>query len=112
MKQPDCVVASDACLKTMGAVSDREYIKCEFPEEWQFSNIAHLELLAIVVMFKVWLHKFIGKSVLVKCDVLPDLLSRWHEGPRVRSKFYRITKNQEFKEIVVEPGVFHMQHIW
>ena len=157
VKQPDCVAASDACLKTMGAVSDREYIKCEFPEEWQFSNIAHLELLAIVVMFKVWLHKFIGKSVLVKCDneavsqvlnsgrardkvlimlmreavytaakefkfraiywpgkcnVLPDLLSRWHEGPRVHSKFYRITKNQEFKEIVVEPGVFHMQHIW
>ena len=68
VKQPDEVAASDACLIGMGAVSGKEYLKLEFPKEWKHKNIASLELLAVIVMVKQWIGKFIGKSVLFNMD--------------------------------------------
>ena len=68
VKQPDEVATSDACLMGMGAVSGKEYLKLEFPKEWKHKNIASLELLAVIVMVKQWIGKFIGKSVLFNVD--------------------------------------------
>ena len=65
IKEPDHVAASDACLKAMGAMCGEEYIKMDFPEDWQGRNIAYLELLAVIVMCKVWTSKFHSKSVLI-----------------------------------------------
>ena len=55
IKKPDKIARSDTCLRGMGAVSDKEYIKLEFPPESSSRNIAELELLVIVVITKVWL---------------------------------------------------------
>ena len=52
----------------MGAVAGKEYCKFTFPEEVRSKNIAHLELLAIVIMCKTWLGRFSGKSVVFNCD--------------------------------------------
>ena len=68
IKQPNRIGSSDACLEAMGAVCGKEYIKIRFPPEWRGSNIANLELLAIIVMVKTWGEQFKGKSVLFKCD--------------------------------------------
>ena len=68
IKTLDKIAASDACLKGMGAVSDLEYCKLEFPPEATSHNIAHLELLAIVIMCKTWIAKFAGKAVCFNCD--------------------------------------------
>ena len=68
VKQPDYIAASDACLDGLGIVSDKEYGKMEFPAQVRSNNIAHLELWAIIVMCKVWIQKFHGKSVLFHCD--------------------------------------------
>ena len=68
--EPDREIASDACLVGMGAVCGKEYIKSRFPEEFKPPKyqIAHLEMWAIVVMFKMWGEKLKGKSILVRCD--------------------------------------------
>ena len=68
VKEPNKVAASDASLKGLGAVCGKIYIKLKFTRELQNTNIAHLELMAIVVMVKVWLNEFTGKSVVFKCD--------------------------------------------
>ena len=68
IKEPDHVAASDSSLVGMGAVSGREFVKLKFPPEVTSNNIAHLELLAVIVMVKVWLHKFRHKSVIFRCD--------------------------------------------
>ena len=65
---PDKIAASDACLSGMGSVADNEYCKAEFPLKCVSVNIAHLELLAIVVMCKIWIKKFAGKAVTFNCD--------------------------------------------
>ena len=68
VRSPDKIAASDACLKGLGAVSDTEFLKAAFPEEWIGSNIANLELLAVIVMCKCWIEKFRGKAVCIRCD--------------------------------------------
>ena len=156
--KPDGMVASDACLNGMGAVKDTEFIKLEFPDSWKNSNIAHLELLAVIVMCKTWSEELSGKSIVIKCDnesvcsvlnsgkardavllklmremvfvavnstfefkalhvrskcnVLPDLLSRWQEGTRVRQKFYELVKGKGFIERNVAHDVFTFSHTW
>ena len=154
---PDKMGASDACLKVMGAVVGKEYIKVEFLEEWKGKNIAYLELLAVIVMCKTWIHVFTGKSVVISSDneaitkvlntgkardstllmlmremifvaagkfefrakylpgrlnILPDLLSRWHEGSYVHHKFNKINRNNNYTELKVAPDVFNMTHLW
>ena len=68
VKQPDKITASDACLQGLGATCGKDYLKLKFPMEWAGRNIAYLELLAVIVMVKVWIDRFRGKSVLFKCD--------------------------------------------
>ena len=158
IKQPDKILASDACLLGMGAVCGTEYIKAQFPCEWIGVNIAYLELLAVVVMCKTWKEKLSGKSIVIKCDnesvctvlnsgrsrdkillrlmremvfvaatekfeyktvhvcskanLLPDLLSRWHQGERVRRKFHEMVKGKGYKEITVACNGFDITHEW
>ena len=67
---PDELCACDACPSGCGGISQSEYFHEEFPP-----NIAQLkmhinalELLTIVVAFKVWGVKLKGKKVLIYCD--------------------------------------------
>ena len=91
IKVPDKLASSDACLQGMGAVSGKEYIKLPFPREWKGRNIAELELLAIVVMTKVWLNKFEGKSVTFKCDnkAVVEVLNRSRARDKMLLKLMR-----------------------
>ena len=155
--EPDAIAASDACLIAMGAVSEQEYITVEFPEHLKGDNIAVLELWAIIVMVKTWIHKFANKRCIFRCDnlavcdvlnsgrawnkmllillreliflasgvfefraihildrnnTLPDLLSRWHEGRSIHTRFYELTKDLKYKQIQVAPDVFELLHTW
>ena len=69
---PDVVIATDACLKGCGGWSGTEFWRMRFPkwvrEEWANDNIAHLELMAIIVAAKVWAEKLRGKIVHIHCD--------------------------------------------
>ena len=62
------VMASDASLTGLGAVFDKEYWKIGTDLVRQDYTIVHLELLAVVIMFKVWGHLIGGRRVLVECD--------------------------------------------
>ena len=47
-----------------------------------------------------------------RLNILPDLLSRWHEDNRVRKKFHELVKEKGFHEIDVAPDVFKIMHNW
>ena len=69
ISEPDSIVASDACLKGLGAVSTTQYLRLHFPP-W-FENkykIAHLELWAVIVMCKTWGNTLRGKFIQIRCD--------------------------------------------
>ena len=52
--EPDKIMATDACLKGFGAICRKEYIRGCFPQELQGNNIAHLEILAVVIVLRTW----------------------------------------------------------
>jgi hypothetical protein len=68
--EPDKLVASDACLVGCGAVCGREFFHSVFPAFVlnQSLHINALELLALVVSFRLWSSKLKGKKVSVLCD--------------------------------------------
>ena len=57
IKQPDKIVTLDTCLEAMGAICGKEFIKCKFPKKWRGTNIAYLELMAVIVTCKTWSKK-------------------------------------------------------
>ena len=62
------IAASDACLVDMEEVSRKEYCKLQFPSEYISPNIAHLELLTMIIMCKTGIKNFAGKAVTFNCD--------------------------------------------
>ena len=66
----DQFAASDACLIAAGGRCEQECFKVDFPA-WLLNytnNIAHLEMIALIVTLKVWIHKMKGKSLIFNCD--------------------------------------------
>ena len=51
---PDRVLATDACLKGYGGICGNQYFRGRFPIHLRKSNIALLEILAVMVALKVW----------------------------------------------------------
>ena len=47
-----------------------------------------------------------------KTNVLPDVLSRWHEGEKVRKIFYDMTKDQNYKHVHIDKEWFRYTHTW
>ena len=66
--EADGAIASDACPKGFGAICGKEYIQGTFPEELQGSNIAHLEIMAVVIALRTWHHKLKGKYFWIMVD--------------------------------------------
>ena len=66
----DILMATDACLTAAGATCDGEYMHALFPPsiKQQFKNIAHLELIAILVSVRLWVNKLRGKVIHLSCD--------------------------------------------
>ena len=68
--EPDQLVASDACLLGCGAVCGKEFFHSVFPSFVVVKNlhINALELLALVVAFRLWSGMLKGKKVSILCD--------------------------------------------
>ena len=66
----DLQFATDACLDACGGVMRREFFKIRFPPEIRAltSNIAHLEMLALIAGLKVWKEDLHGKYIKVQVD--------------------------------------------
>ena len=63
--------ATDSCLTGMGGLSGTDYLHEAVPEcilDRPGINIAHLELLAIIICLRKWGHKFEGKRFVMLYD--------------------------------------------
>ena len=47
-----------------------------------------------------------------KAKLLPDLLSRWHQGAWVHNKFQEMVEGTNIKEIEIAQNVFKLSHEW
>ena len=67
---PNVLLVTDACLIGAGMVCQNEFFHIKFPLQIknEFNNIAHLELIAIILAVKTWKSKIQGKIVHIKCD--------------------------------------------
>ena len=67
----DTLIATDASLDSIGGWDGNHYFTKDIPHgyrtdsEW---NIAHFEMMALVVAIKLWSQKLVGKRFLVSCD--------------------------------------------
>ena len=66
--EPDSLLATDACPKGFGAICGQEYIHDEFPQHLQDTNIAYLELLAVIAAVRTWKQKLQGNYFWVLVD--------------------------------------------
>ena len=66
--KPDFHVALDACLTGMGGHFGSMVYALEIPFGFKNYNIAHLEILNIIVASKIWADHWADKSVNILCD--------------------------------------------
>ena len=64
----DTLLQTDACPKGYGGICGEEYIRGRFPQHLQGTNIAILEIWAVMVALKVWAHKLKGKYFWILVD--------------------------------------------
>ena len=60
----------DASLESLGGSYDNYIYALQIPKGFQGYNIAHLEILNIVVALKVWGQALANKSIEIRCDNL------------------------------------------
>ena len=65
---PSKLVHLDACPTGLGAIYDQQVYAMDLPHGWSSKNIAHLEMINILVSIKVWHTQWANQSVLIKCD--------------------------------------------
>ncbi|XP_077977557.1 uncharacterized protein LOC144433121 [Glandiceps talaboti] len=67
---PGSIFHSDACLSGCGGITNRQYFHSSFPEHIidQRLHISALEMLTVVVAFKLWGIEWKGQRVTVMCD--------------------------------------------
>ena len=71
MTTADALVATDACLTGIGATGPGAYFAARIPERWRNKpdlNIAHYEMLAVIVAMKVWKRQLQGIRFVINCD--------------------------------------------
>ena len=64
----DHLIASDACLTGFRAVCGTEYVHGKFPEGTKKTNIAHLEILAVLIALRTWASKVRGTYFWIHVD--------------------------------------------
>ena len=86
-KEPDHIMATDACLEGVGGICGDEYFQSSFPARIheKCTNIANKELLTVLVALKIWSNRLRGFRVRILCDNMAsvDCLNRG----RVRDLF-------------------------
>ena len=68
---PGKLLALDVCLTGVGALAGNQFFHSEIPTrlaQKRDYNIAHLELMAVIVALRVWRDKFKGKRFCIQCD--------------------------------------------
>ena len=68
---PNQVFAMDACLTGISGLGGKEYFHAEIPQfilDIEGVQIAHLELLAVLVGLKLWAPKLTGTRFKILCD--------------------------------------------
>ena len=67
---PDHFLSTDSCLKGAGGMCGQEYFHIKYPDfiTRKYKNIAHLEMLAIIIAVKLWYKKLQGKVIHLFCD--------------------------------------------
>ena len=60
------VIHPDACLTGLEAIYDVQVHALQLPESWHNCNIAHLDMINILVALKVW--QWAGPIILINCD--------------------------------------------
>ena len=71
IKEPDTLVASDACLTGIGGLKGKQYYHLQLPQNYKEQkgmNIVYLELLAILVALRKWGQQLNGKRFALHCD--------------------------------------------
>jgi hypothetical protein len=73
---PDLIFASDACLEGCGGTCGKEFFHSRFPQfiKNQELHINALELLAIIVCFKLWGSTWKGKQIAILCDNMTSVI--------------------------------------
>ena len=69
-KEPeiDKIIATDACLVGLGGMCGQQYYRTKFPTHLRNRNIAHLEIIAVIVALKVWAHRWAGSYFWIHVD--------------------------------------------
>ena len=62
------VVNPDACTAGLGAIYYGQVNALKLPESWHKCNIAHLEMINILVALKVWHKQWAGQRIVINCD--------------------------------------------
>ena len=71
MLTPDQVLATDACLRGIGGICGKHYFHEELPSEIADDpnlNVAHFEMIAVIIALKSWPHKLRGIWFRILCD--------------------------------------------
>ena len=66
--QPDRVLATNACLMGYGGTMQDQYMRGRFPKNLRGSNIAYLEILAVMVALKIWGPQLTGQYFWIHVD--------------------------------------------
>ena len=108
-------------LKTWGRQLTGKYIliRCDNDAVCKVLNSGRardemLQSLMREIVYIAALYKFEYRTLHLvgKCNLLPDLLSRWHEGPRVHHKFKELIRKLEMREVNYTENVFCFMHKW
>ena len=66
--EPDSIIATDACLVGFEGTKGNQYFRGKFPKHLENSNIAYLEILAVMSALKVWGESLTGLYFWVHVD--------------------------------------------
>ena len=64
----DTAISSDACPQGFGAICGHKYLHGFFPQEWSNTNIAYLEIRAVIVALNCFAKELQGKYFRINVD--------------------------------------------
>ena len=64
----DVILQTDACKRGYGGLCGQQYFRGRFPKEVQNSNIAILEIWAVMVALRIWVSRLAGKYFWIHVD--------------------------------------------
>ena len=115
--EPGTLIDTDATLVGAGGVCKDHYFHTPFPQfiTQQAHIIAHLELLAFILVLKAWPHLICNPKFVVRLDnmvAIPDLLSHWDLGDAVCQQFNVLNQDNHLTRTTIDAQWFQFIHEW